>query len=52
MYIRKDAGSAPETNQGTKVVCDLEEDIGNSGRNITCDNFLTNLLLAQKLFQN
>ena len=51
VYIRKDAGSARETNQDTRVVYDLAEDIGNSGRNINCDNFLTNLSLAQKLLQ-
>ena len=48
MYIRKDAGSAPETHQD-KIVLDLAEGIDNSCRNITCDNFFTNLLLVQKL---
>ena len=50
MYIRKDAGSAPETNQDSRIVLDLAEDIDNSCRNITCDNFFTNLSLVQKLF--
>ena len=49
MYIDKDAGSTQETNQGTRVVLDLVEDIENSGQNITCDNVLTNLLLTRKL---
>ena len=49
MYIRKDAGSAPETNQGTRIVLDLAEDIDNSCRNIACDNFFTILSLVRKL---
>ena len=49
MYIRKDDGLAPETNQSTRIVLDLAEDIDNSCRNITCDNFFTNLSLVRKL---
>ena len=49
MYIRKDAGSVPETNQDTRIVLDLAEDIDNSCQNVTCDNFFTNLLLVRKL---
>ena len=49
--IRKDAGSARETNQGTRIVLDLAEDVDNSCRNITCDNFFTNLSLKRKLLQ-
>jgi len=51
VYTGKDPGSARETNQGTRVVLDVVEDIENSGRNITCDNFFTNLSLARKLLQ-
>ena len=51
MYIRKDAGSARETNQGTRIVLDLAEDIDDSCRNITCNNFFTNLRLVRKLLQ-
>ena len=51
VYTGKNAGSARETNQGIRVVIDLVEDIENSGRNITCDNFFTNLSLARKLLQ-
>ena len=51
IYIDKDAGSTQETNQGTRVVLDLVEDIENSGPDITCDNFFPNLSLTQKLFQ-
>ena len=47
MYIRKDAGSARETNQGTRIVLDLAEDINNSCQNIAC----ANLSLVQKLLQ-
>ena len=49
MYLRKDAGSAKETNQGTRIVLDLAEDNDNSCQNITCDNFFTNLSLVRKL---
>ena len=51
VHTSKDAGSSRETNQGTRVVLDLVEDIEKSGRNITCDYFFTNLSLAQKLLQ-
>ena len=51
VYIRKNAGSARETNQGTRIVLYLAEDIDNSCRNITCDNFFTNLSLVRKLLQ-
>ena len=51
VYIRKDAGSAQETNQGTRIVLDSAEDIDNSCRNITCDNFFINLALVRKLLQ-
>ena len=49
--IGKYAGVARETNQGSRVVLDLVEDSENSGRNIICDNFFTNLLIARKLLQ-
>ena len=49
VYIRKDDGSAPETNQDTRIVLDLAEDIDNSCQNFTCDNFFTNLSLVRKL---
>ena len=51
LYTGKDARSSRETNQGTRFVLDLVEDIEKSGRNITCDNFFTNLSLARKLLQ-
>ena len=50
-YIRKDPGLARETKQGPTVVLDLAEDIDNSCRNITCNNFFSNLSLARKLLQ-
>ena len=43
VYIREDTGLARETKQGTRVVFDLAEDTDISCRNITCDNFFTNL---------
>ena len=51
MYTDKDRESAPALNQGTRVVLDLVEDIKNFGRNITCDNFFTNLSLARELLR-
>ena len=51
VYIVKDGGSGQETNQGTRVVLDLVEAIENSGQNITCDNFFTDLSLARTLLQ-
>ena len=51
VYTGKDAGSSRKTNQGTRVVLDLVEDIEKSGQNITCNYFFTNLSLAQKLLQ-
>ena len=51
VYTGKDAGSSRETNQGTRVLLDLVEDIEKSGQNITCNYFFTNLSLARKLLQ-
>ena len=51
VYYEKDTGWAQETNRGTRVDLVLIENIENSCRNITCDNFFTNLSLAQKLLQ-
>ena len=51
MYHGKDGGSGQETNQGTRGVFDLVEVIENSGQNIACDNFFTDLSLARKFFQ-
>ena len=47
--IGKDAGSAQQTNQGTRVVFDLVEDNENSGQNFAYDNFFTSLSLEGKL---
>ena len=51
VIIGKDAGLAQETNEGTRVVLDLVEDIENSGQNLSGDNFFTNLSLTRKLLQ-
>ena len=50
VYTDEDVGSARKTNQGTRFVRDLVENIKKSGQNIIYDNFFTKLLLAQKLF--
>ena len=49
VYTGKDAGSSRENNQDTRVVLDWVEDIKKTGRNITCDYFITNLTLTRKL---
>ena len=51
MCHRKDGGSGQESNQGTRIALDLGEVIENSGRNIACDNFFTDLFLARKPLQ-
>ena len=51
VHIRKDAGLARKTKRGTRIVLDLAEDIDDFCRNITCDNFFTNLSLVRKLLQ-
>ena len=51
MYHGKDGGSGQESNQGKRIVLDLVEVIENSGQNIACDNFFTDLSLARKLLQ-
>ena len=51
VYTGKDAGSSQETNQHTRVILDLIEDIEKTGQNITCDDFFANLTLARKLLQ-
>ena len=43
MYHGKDGESGQESNQGTRIVLDLVEVIKNSGQNIACDNFFTDL---------
>ena len=46
VYIGKDGGLGQETNQGIRVTLDLAKAIVIT---ITCDNFFTDLSLAQKL---
>ncbi|XP_050512449.1 piggyBac transposable element-derived protein 4-like [Diabrotica virgifera virgifera] len=49
IYTGKEAGAAPERNQGMRVVCDLSSDL--KGQNITCDNFFTSYNLGQFLLK-
>lgn len=49
-YTGKETGSAPEKNQGMRVVLDLTQ--GLKGHNLTVDNFFTSYQLAQKLLEN
>ena len=51
VYTGKDTELSLETNQGTRIVLHLVEDIEKSGQNITCDYFFTNLSLARKFLQ-
>ena len=46
---RREIGEPRETNLGSKVVLKLSEPFQKSGRNITSDNFFTNLELGRKL---
>lgn len=48
-YLGKQPGSAPEKNQGLRVVLDLS--YGLRGHNITCDNFFTSYDLGQMLLR-
>ena len=50
-YLGKE-GDHPEVKQGSRVVKDLVQHLHGSGRNITTDNFFTDLQLAQDLLQN
>ena len=49
VYKGKEIGEPRETNLGSKVVLNLSELFQKSGRNITSDNFFTNLKLGRKL---
>ena len=47
----KDSGLGQESNQGTRIVLDVVQEIENCGQNIACDNFFTDQSLARKLLQ-
>ena len=49
VYLGKQPGNVGDKNQGEGVVLRLASDIGQTGRNVTCDNFFTSLSLAKKL---
>ena len=49
VYKGREIGEPRETNLGSKVVLKLSEPFQKSGRNITSDNFFTNLELERKL---
>ena len=49
VYKGREIGEPRETNLGSKVVLKLSEPFQKSGRNITSDNFFTNLELGRKL---
>src|SRR5215510_6910537 len=44
-------GNVPERNQGARVVKDLVSLRKNSGRNVTTDNFFTDISLAEDLLK-
>lgn len=50
IYVGRDRNTAPERNQGRRVVMDLVN--GLSDRNVTCDNFFTSYQLAEDLNKN
>ena len=49
VYKGREIGEPRETNLDSKLVPKLSEPFKKSGRNITCDNFFTNLELGRKL---
>ena len=49
VYKGREIGEPRETNLGSKIVLKLSEPFQKSGRNITSDNFFTNLELGRKL---
>ena len=51
VYKGREIGEPRETNLGSKVVLKLSEPFQKSGRNITRDNFFTNLELRRKLLK-
>ena len=52
VYKGREIGEPREANLGSKVVLKLSEPFQKSERNITSDNFFTNLELGRKLLQN
>ncbi|XP_055336857.1 piggyBac transposable element-derived protein 1-like [Paramacrobiotus metropolitanus] len=52
VYTGKSPGAPPERNQGRRVVLDLVQYLGvDSGRNVTTDNFFTDLELGLELLK-
>ena len=49
VYKRREIGEPRETNLGSKLELKISEPFKKSGRNITCNNFFTNLKLGRKL---
>ena len=49
VYKGREIGEPKETNLGSKIVLKLSEPFQKSGRNITSDNFFTNVELERKL---
>lgn len=49
VYTGREENQPREVNQGQRVVLDMIRGLGNSGRNVTCDNFFTSLGLAREL---
>ena len=49
VYKEREIGEPRETNLDSKLALKLSESFKKSGRNITCDNFFTNLELGRKL---
>lgn len=51
VYTGKLPGSAPEKNQGHRVVCDMMKPLLGTGRGVTTDNFFTSVPTAEFLLQ-
>ncbi|KAL8572469.1 hypothetical protein ACOMHN_005615 [Nucella lapillus] len=51
-YLGRPAGQDRQINLGRNTVLQLAEPFFKSGRNVTCDNYFTDLILAESLLQN
>lgn len=49
-YLGRDETRDKSVPVGTHVVLKLTEQLNGSGRNVTCDNFFTSIMLADKLY--
>ncbi|XP_070198822.1 piggyBac transposable element-derived protein 4-like [Littorina saxatilis] len=51
-YLGRPAGQERQVNLGRNIAVELATPFFKSGRNVTCDNFFTDLTLSEKLLKN